>query len=86
MTTYQPFSNATEAGLWLQNNCGQCHRGACQARTLIESSGDIPEKLALKIGATLCYNPNHLHMPDICHDLKEAAPVSHDLPQGGLFT
>lgn len=50
-----PFSNGTEAMMWLDQNCDVCRRSNCSAKVAIQRgfvSGNITERMASFIGYT----------------------------------
>jgi len=55
MKKVTPFSNASEACSWLDQNCDVCKRWQCSAKVAIQKgliSGEITERMASFIGYT----------------------------------
>ena len=76
MKKVRPFSNATDAMVWMNNNCDNCKRPSCWSKRSLEIgfiSGDISIIQAKKIGGE-CSGKDYFKLSERCQMFTKVRP------------
>lgn len=76
-----PFSNATEAMFWMENNCEKCKRPSCWSKHSLELgfiTGDISIIQAKMIGGELS-GKDYFNLADRCQMFTDTRLKKHKI-------